>query len=556
MLPLISNGSLVNYRPARHEDVSPGDIIIFRREGILITHRLIGKKPDGDRIQLREKGDNQLRGTWIKPDQLVGKATCLTSAHDRRRLELNADSARLRLLTALMRAEADAIEAYLLFKGSSRLLAWIRWPAMLAGLVVAPFRAALLRILLTAYPRERRADTDDVQRLVLRAYRFATAVCPATEAGTAVEDWQSLLDALAWHRLATPAVGVLSRDAAQVPAQVVTQLKQIAYRGAITHNAALAALGDVDRALRSAQIRYAVLKGPYLYEALYRDRFPRDYEDLDILVAPEHVDQAVSLLHSVGYNVVGRAWTQAALRRGHFHLALHAGVAGRPPIELHWSLVDRANLYRIPDADVVARVRDFRAGDRTFSVLSAEDELIYLCLHAAKHGVLNGTALKHGLPPEWFCRASSGNCLIWFLDLELFLRNEMDHLDWQAIAVRSREWNVADEVIQCMEVLRALQPESVAAAAINRLGGTIEMPAQKTGGVLFRTKAGERLIERSMQMNKFLFIRPVRLLMIGRLLFPPPRLLLRYYGTERAWLAPLLYLVHPFHMLRKVLSRV
>ncbi|MDD5705077.1 MAG: lysylphosphatidylglycerol synthase domain-containing protein [Kiritimatiellae bacterium] len=51
--------------------------------------------------------------------------------------------------------------------------------------------------------------------------------------------------------------------------------------------------------------------------------------------------------------------------------------------------------------------------------------------------------------------------------------------------------------------------------------------------------------------SRFLF-RPVRLLFIGRLLFPSPRRLRAYYGPSSLPLA-LRYIAHPFHMIRKLI---
>ena len=99
-----------------------------------------------------------------------------------------------------------------------------------------------------------------------------------------------------------------------------------------------------------------------------------------------------------------------------------AGRPGRPAIELHWSLVDRANLYRIDDEGVLVRAEEYRDGDVSFRALSCEDNLIYLLLHVAKHGLMNPVGLRTGQDPAWFMARGAGNRFIWFCDIDLLLR--------------------------------------------------------------------------------------------------------------------------------------
>ncbi len=555
MTPLIRGGTTVRYTAVGAADLVPGDIMVFRSEGRLLVHRLIEKKESEGGVILREKGDNQLTARWIPADALLGKAVIATHGHSRRPLDVDLSDGRIAALLRYSRFEAGVLDAYLRLKGASRLAAWIRWPFGILALLLAPFRALFYRAALRVYPREESVETGEEQAFLVRCFRSASQ--PEAEKGHVVaSDWTVMLEAIGWHRLAPLAVKLLSGDAS-VPVEALKQLKQLGYRAAVYHKSALQAAAEAGAALRAAGVRHAVLKGPFLYEAFYQDRFPREYDDIDLLVASADVDRALAALERTGYEAVGPGWTRALLRRGHFHLTLQSTRPGRPPIELHWALVDRANLYRVPDAELLARAREFSAGEGSFSVLSIEDEFIYLCLHAAKHGVMNATGIRQGFPAEWFARLSVGNCLIWFMDIDLLLRREAGGMDWEAVARRAREWNVLDEVAVCLRVLQKLQPESAAAAALGKLG----VPADESGGsragggsAFWQSRAGRWTLEKSMTMNPALFFRPIRLLMAGRILFPPPGALLRYYGAGGSWRLPFLYLVHPFRLVRKVFA--
>jgi hypothetical protein len=230
---------------------------------------------------------------------------------------------------------------------------------------------------------------------------------------------------------------------------------------------------------------------------------------------------------------------------------------GRPRIELHWSLVDRANLYRIPDDEILSRAIDFKVGHITFKVLSAEDTLIYLCLHAAKHGVLNHLGLQQGYPPEWFAKRITGNRLLWFMDIQLLLKKEWANLDWAAVTRRMNQWNVVVEVAECLHVLRVLNAESAASHALEKIGLS-NVHGAKSGwisSVLFGSRAGRCLLENVMRMNPALLFRPVRILLINRLLFPSSRNLLKFYGVSNSWCAPALYVIHPFVLLLRLFGR-
>ena len=132
----------------------------------------------------------------------------------------------------------------------------------------------------------------------------------------------------------------------------------------------------------------------------------------------------------------------------------------RPRIELHWALIDGMNLCRPRETDVLARARLLTAAKSSFRVLAIEDQLIYLCLHIAKHGLLNDLGLRAGWEAARFFRRGTGNRLAWFMDIELFLDAYEKDLDWEETAARIEQWNAAEAVQQSLDMLRVLSPGS------------------------------------------------------------------------------------------------
>lgn len=365
------------------------------------------------------------------------------------------------------------------------------------------------------------------------------------------EDWQAALRHLTRHGLAPMAAASID-DLPAPPDTVARTFKMARTHAALAHRTAMNVVAELARRFRAAGISYAVLKGPHLYAAYYDANRPRPYGDIDLLVGRQDVDRALAALEEGGYRAVGGAWSRRGMRRFHFHIALRSEKAGHPEIELHWALVDRANLYRIDDEAVLARAETFTEAGVGFRVLSPEDTFIYLCLHIAKHGLLNRTGLRLGRDAAWFCAPATGNRLIWFCDLWLMLRKDGARIDWNVVGERCREWNVTDDIAACLSILEVLLPDSSAGAIAERF--PVEPPAH-------RATLLDRLVERlatagslrkAMDMHADLFFRPARLLFLGRLLFPPPDELCAFHGCRSRWIVPVLYLLHPFVMLGRV----
>lgn len=415
---------------------------------------------------------------------------------------------------------------------------------------------------------------DQQDALALACFRALASDCTAACPLESVRDWNLAVETLEIHGL-LPVIGSAaasgSAAAGGVPDAIRQHVLKHKLRLSLYHANALDALSGISREMQAAGIPYAVLKGTYLYELLYRDRFPRAYGDIDLLVPRERIAEATAALQKAGYDDESAQAGHGGMPRWHFHAAFTSRKPGGLPVELHRSLVDRCNLYRVPEDELFGRLVEFKTRQTCFTVLATEDQLIYLCLHAAKHGILNSTGLRSGYAAEWFCGPAVGNRLLWFLDIELFLRKERDNLDWCVVAERAREWNVSDDVINGLRVLALLQPGSLADDALERLGnqpkaaftrtasapdtGSQSMPRQRRTILhhVLGSKAGTRFLERSMQTNSLLLVRPIRLFLVGRMLVPSPAQLLRYHRkTNRLWL-PWLYLLHPFHMLRKML---
>jgi hypothetical protein len=169
------------------------------------------------------------------------------------------------------------------------------------------------------------------------------------------------------------------------------------------------------------QLRAVPYKGPVLAQALYRDLGLRSFSDLDFLISPRDFERAKQALAEVGYHpsvdlrpAVERFW----LRKGNERSFDSA--AGTNLVELQWALVPHFYGVDLGVQELMARAGRTVVGGCEMPCLSAEDSLLVLCLHAAKH--------------LW-------TRLIWLSDIAETLRTET--IDYSLVFTQARRLGIA-----------------------------------------------------------------------------------------------------------------
>ena len=209
------------------------------------------------------------------------------------------------------------------------------------------------------------------------------------------------------------------------------------------HDLAIAAT-----AFDRAGVPWLTFKGPVLAEGIYRRSDLRSYADLDLLVPPDRLRDAIGVLEGIGGELLDRNWHLALTRmHGELHVRLPTGTTA----DLHWHVVNESTLREAFPADtddMVSRARTVEIDGRPIRTFTVEDTLVHLALHACTSG---------------------GNRLLWCKDLEQAAQQEA--LDWDAVVARARSWDAGPCVAVMLtvasramsfdvapEVLRALSP--------------------------------------------------------------------------------------------------
>jgi len=138
--------------------------------------------------------------------------------------------------------------------------------------------------------------------------------------------------------------------------------------------------------LEDSGIQVVPYKGPLLAEHAYGDVALRNFGDLDFLIAPSRYVDAKHALAELGYQPAEEL-SQAveAFWRRYGYERSFGSHAGKYLVELQWGLFPHFFAIDLRVEKLLERSRFSSVGGKPVRDLSAEDTLMVLCLHAAKH---------------------------------------------------------------------------------------------------------------------------------------------------------------------------
>ncbi len=170
----------------------------------------------------------------------------------------------------------------------------------------------------------------------------------------------------------------------------------------------VACFHEMIRGADARGLRLFCFKGPVLAAAEYGSLSVRAAGDIDLLVAPEDVDQACEVLKEAGFRPVetlrGRHY-----REFHFHLPFES--SSGVEVELHWSISREYLRVAFDFSELWARRQYFDLQDGRVPILSPEDHFLILCVHGTRH--------------VW-------ERLIWICDLRAVVENHPG-FDWDRV---------------------------------------------------------------------------------------------------------------------------
>jgi hypothetical protein len=261
-------------------------------------------------------------------------------------------------------------------------------------------------------------------------------------------NWRYLLDLAEFHNIAPFISYNLTANglASQVPKPYIERMCQT-YNATLFRNVILAhELVRVLTVFSQRRIGVITLKGTVLADQLYGNLGLRAIADIDILVKPEELAQAGSLLMEIGYKKLTAQQEQCHP----FHEVYSRQTQFPLFIELHWNLDDE-KLVSVPGQIIWHRAQHLQMQEGSTMVLSLEDNFLFLSNHLIKH---------------------DDQLLRSLCDIAELLKRYSTALDWDYIIKSARSWGIeigayyslkqAKELLGApvpVSTLRALKPK-------------------------------------------------------------------------------------------------
>ena len=233
--------------------------------------------------------------------------------------------------------------------------------------------------------------------------------------------------------------------AGDVPASLAGDAAAIRRQTALVNMARDGELQRIGRRLHALGIPAVPLKGTQLATRLYGTLSARRSGDIDVLVPHERLGEARSVLREMGYAPAEGAseWIE-----GH---SFHGVPYVRPTadswfvVELHWGLSD-PRFVTVDYPQLWDRV--MAGADQSLRPLAAEETLVFLALHLAKH--------HHGV-------------LRLLADVDRLVRREGATMDWDRVCRLAEDWNTGWLLYFTLHRSRLLLDTPIHEATLKRL---------------------------------------------------------------------------------------
>ena len=234
--------------------------------------------------------------------------------------------------------------------------------------------------------------------------------------GQQLLDWPYLID-VAWKHGVGPLLfrNLKQANLARIPADILSTLENL-YRQNWVKNQMLAhELIDIVKAFQSGNLSIFPFKGPVLATAAYRDLALRQFSDLDLLVSKIDLTKASEILRSLGYQGILDTPGEERREPGDsdlYHVFSRDRGSNIVRVDLQWSIAGPHFSFNIDHLGWWKRGIDIPMLDSNIPSLSAEDLLLVLCVHGAKH--------------EW-------ERLAWVCDVAELVKAQATRFDWDYV---------------------------------------------------------------------------------------------------------------------------
>ena len=238
-----------------------------------------------------------------------------------------------------------------------------------------------------------------------------------------------------------------------VPGAIRTRLRDTYRATGIRNTRIFAQLNGILKGFRAAGIDVVVLKGAHLAELVYEEVALRPMGDVDLLVRPSDLRAATQFLRSIGYAQSGHDATRERAPQDPIPQNMEVDAFRKPGgllLDLHYAIIIPTHMEKVEIAELWGRAQAVRIGGAEAYVLSPEDLLLHLCIHAAAN---------HGFEVT----------LLHLCDIPAVVAGYRDRIDWAVFWSRAQAWGAERSVLVTLAVAERLlgwhRPEEIARGA-------------------------------------------------------------------------------------------
>jgi hypothetical protein len=364
--------------------------------------------------------------------------------------------------------------------------------------------------------------SDELLTYVRSVFKDESPLAPEAS----VDEWSSLLYFLQAHWIIPfvyRKIGSLPQEC--LPPEAITDEMRQAFLVSCVRSLHMERqLQEIIEAFQEEGVRMLVLRGPALAFSLYPDPAMRPSGDLDLLVIPEQVVQARTILESLGYRCLARRFETA---RDFFReeCFIHQeNPDNKFPVDLHWVHWELHPFFKgseqVDMLDLFQRAWKVETPTLAFETLQPVDYLIHSAIHLI---MIHKNEMR----------------LSWIYDTALLAQQLQVPDDWEILQERCVAWRARLPLEHCLKMAQVW-------AGLELPDGfddfsTWPRPTKDESAVWADTMRHHWvtiLLKRSLA-NPSLLLRRVPSLF--RLLFPHPDMVRYCYPTSSNWLLPLAY---------------
>jgi hypothetical protein len=275
--------------------------------------------------------------------------------------------------------------------------------------------------------------------LVLACARASICSASGGEIRQAVSqpvDFLKATDLASRHGLAHCVIEQLQQHvAAALPESVAVEFRRRFRAHTLRSMQLTSQLFQILERLKGLGIRALAFKGPVLAQQLYGQPFCREFVDLDILLPPEAVSQVIVAIGADGFEPQFRLTSGQLTRfqKNWCEMTLYDR-AKNMLVEIHWQLFPPGYSFSPAPETAWEATGEVFIAQRSITTLSIENQLLFACLHQAKH--------------NW-------SRLGWVMDLAALVK-QSPHMNWEEVQHRAGRFGTARMIRVSLQLIQNL----------------------------------------------------------------------------------------------------